>query len=292
MTIEFHCTSCGQLLKVPDTAAGRRAQCPKCDAAMAIPSGDAAATSAATVEPTATFDVEGGEAVTRAPLASTPYVPTRLDVKTVLSQTVALFKANIIGCTLAILIVWIVSAVLLIGITAGLGALAAMFDFDDLLLILSPPLAAMAAVWIKVGAIRYFITVARTGSASPKLLFSGSRGFAAFFSTGIVLALLCWIGLMLFVVPGVLIGLMLWPSVFLAVDRDLDLMRAYRTARMLTKGNIVSSLILFVIGYAIIAISPLALGIGGLFGMAFSVLLFAVMYNTLVTGGVAKAVTG
>lgn len=290
MTIEFRCTDCGQLLKVPDAAAGRRAQCPKCDAAMAIPSANVAATpSPASGQPMGTFDVIGGESTTRARFSSTPYVPTKLDVKVVFSQTVALFKANVIGCTLAILVVWIVSAALLAGITAGVSALAAMFESEDVLLLLGPALAAIAAVWIKVGAIRYFITVARGESASMKLLFSGSRGFAAFFSTGIVLAILCSLGLALFIIPGVLIGLMLWPSVFLAVDRDLDLMRAYRTARMLTKGNIVSGLVLFIIGYGIILISPLAFGIGGLFGMAFSVLLFAVMYNTLVTGGVAKA---
>jgi hypothetical protein len=240
-------------------------------------------------EPMGTFDIKGGEATTRAPVSSHPYIPKQLDVKVALRQSVALFKANLIGCTLAILIVWIVSGVLMIGITAGLAALAAWLTFDDLLILLGPALAVIAAVWMKVGAIRYFITVARGEPASLKLLFSGSRGFAAFFSTGIVLAILCSIGLALLVIPGVLIGLVLWPSVFLAVDRDLDLMRAYRAARMLTKGNLLPCLILFIIGYVIILASPLALGIGGLFGMAFSVLLFAVMYNTLVTGGAAKA---
>lgn len=280
MTIEFRCTGCGQLLKAPDEAAGRQAQCPKCDAAMPIPSDNAAAA------PPAVGSTAGGGAADRpAPDASAPYVPTKLNVKAVLGQTVVLLKANLVGCVVAVLIAWLISGVLMIGISLGVGTLATMADFDGLNILLRLPLLACAAVWVKVGAIRYFITVARGEPASLKLLFSGGEGFTAFFSTGMVLGLLVSIGLAVFVIPGVILGAMLWPSVFLAVDRDLDLMRAFRAARMMTKGNVVSSLILFIIGYAIIGLSVLALGVGVIFGMAFSVLLFAVMYNTLVTGG-------
>src|SRR6476660_4516160 len=37
MPLEFRCTQCGQLLRVPDTAAGKQARCPKCQALMAVP---------------------------------------------------------------------------------------------------------------------------------------------------------------------------------------------------------------------------------------------------------------
>src|SRR3954454_9098726 len=38
MTIEFRCSQCNQLLRVPDTAAGKNARCPKCQALMLVPS--------------------------------------------------------------------------------------------------------------------------------------------------------------------------------------------------------------------------------------------------------------
>ncbi len=41
MPIEFHCTACNQLLRVPDDTAGRKAQCPGCDAVLDIPSATA-----------------------------------------------------------------------------------------------------------------------------------------------------------------------------------------------------------------------------------------------------------
>ena len=37
MTIEFRCSQCNQLLRVPDTAAGKNARCPKCQALMLVP---------------------------------------------------------------------------------------------------------------------------------------------------------------------------------------------------------------------------------------------------------------
>ena len=39
MTIEFRCSQCNQLLRVPDTSAGKNARCPKCQALMQVPSG-------------------------------------------------------------------------------------------------------------------------------------------------------------------------------------------------------------------------------------------------------------
>jgi hypothetical protein len=39
MTIEFRCSQCNQLLRVPDTSAGKNARCPKCAALMQVPSG-------------------------------------------------------------------------------------------------------------------------------------------------------------------------------------------------------------------------------------------------------------
>jgi phage FluMu protein Com len=46
MTIEFRCSQCNQLLRVPDTSAGKNARCPKCNALMQVPSAGAFAAAA------------------------------------------------------------------------------------------------------------------------------------------------------------------------------------------------------------------------------------------------------
>src|SRR4030095_14090459 len=37
MPIEFRCSQCNQLLRVPDDSAGKAARCPKCQALMTVP---------------------------------------------------------------------------------------------------------------------------------------------------------------------------------------------------------------------------------------------------------------
>src|SRR5205085_3584481 len=37
MPIEFRCSQCSQLLRVPDESAGKNARCPKCQALMKVP---------------------------------------------------------------------------------------------------------------------------------------------------------------------------------------------------------------------------------------------------------------
>ena len=37
MAIEYRCPSCGKLLRVDDTAAGRQAQCPQCGKQSTVP---------------------------------------------------------------------------------------------------------------------------------------------------------------------------------------------------------------------------------------------------------------
>ncbi|HEY2416258.1 MAG TPA: YIP1 family protein [Pirellulaceae bacterium] len=67
MPIEFHCNRCGQLLRVPETAAGKQARCPKCQALMAVPL--TVADILAVTEETTNV---GGSPPTPSPVASTP----------------------------------------------------------------------------------------------------------------------------------------------------------------------------------------------------------------------------
>lgn len=39
MSIEFGCTDCGKLLRVPDASAGKQARCPSCHAILGVPTG-------------------------------------------------------------------------------------------------------------------------------------------------------------------------------------------------------------------------------------------------------------
>jgi hypothetical protein len=53
MPIEFRCSQCTQLLRVPETAAGKSARCPKCQALMTVPSATAIVQSSGETPPPA-----------------------------------------------------------------------------------------------------------------------------------------------------------------------------------------------------------------------------------------------
>lgn len=53
MTIEFRCSQCNQLLRVPEGAAGKNARCPKCQALMVVPAAAGGDSSAGSPLPTA-----------------------------------------------------------------------------------------------------------------------------------------------------------------------------------------------------------------------------------------------
>jgi MoxR-like ATPase len=50
-SIEFHCTGCGRALKVPASAAGRRASCPQCNTVVQVPLFSQPQVSSATIPP-------------------------------------------------------------------------------------------------------------------------------------------------------------------------------------------------------------------------------------------------
>jgi hypothetical protein len=54
MPIEFRCTQCGQMLRVPDDSSGKAARCPKCQALMTVPAAEGAVPLAGGALPSAT----------------------------------------------------------------------------------------------------------------------------------------------------------------------------------------------------------------------------------------------
>jgi len=70
MTIEFRCSQCNQLLRVPDTAAGKNARCPKCQALMLVP-----AESPAASPPPMGAEAEAAPQGGLAPMPSDPFAP-------------------------------------------------------------------------------------------------------------------------------------------------------------------------------------------------------------------------
>jgi MoxR-like ATPase len=71
-SIEFHCTGCGRALKVPASAAGKRASCPQCQAIVEVPAAFSASTARAAISPAGMDRQTGSQPVQQPPVAANP----------------------------------------------------------------------------------------------------------------------------------------------------------------------------------------------------------------------------
>ena len=61
MAIEFRCSQCNQLLRVPDDSAGKNARCPKCQSLMTVPAASSPVSTPAASSPASTNPFAAGE---------------------------------------------------------------------------------------------------------------------------------------------------------------------------------------------------------------------------------------
>jgi phage FluMu protein Com len=89
MPIEFACSHCGQILRVGDDTAGKRAKCPKCQSVVPIPAASASSSAPAS-QPTDWDHVSDSDspsadekvnpfAAPQQPSDEALYIPLRLD---------------------------------------------------------------------------------------------------------------------------------------------------------------------------------------------------------------------
>jgi len=72
-SIEFHCTGCGRALKVPASAAGKRASCPQCNTVVQVPTVSQPQVASATIPP-ADARTPGGDGRSAPPAPPAPNV--------------------------------------------------------------------------------------------------------------------------------------------------------------------------------------------------------------------------
>lgn len=93
-------------------------------------------------------------------------------------------------------------------------------------------------------------------------IFANRRLFVPFSLVYISYLLLTRIGLMLFIIPGIILGARLFSAPYLVLDKNLSYKEAFKTSWKLTRGKTVK-LILFQLSiFAIIILGLLALGVG------------------------------
>ena len=350
MAIEFRCSQCNQLLRVPDDSVGRSARCPKCQSLMQVPAASTAGgvTSPSGTEPTTEFP---GPFVTQSlgapppskaqgespfggpsqsantnPFAGPPLPPqpagnpfgdgggTRGGTPASLNPYAAPaggyayqstpFSASVGPITNVVVPleailghawrVWQAHLGLLVGTTvivfAITYAIALPLGFVQGALEQDAPEAAAAVaivgnllsnlvqMFLGIGQAIISLKIARGLPATVGDLFSGGSRFLPVLGGSLLAGIALVIGFMLCVVPGILLLIWFWPFYYLVVDEKASVTESFGTASMITEGNRLTTIVLWLVSIGAMILGFLALCVGVIFAAPFVSLLWATGY--------------
>lgn len=233
MAIEFRCTQCGSLLRVPDETAGKMAKCPSCGQVLPIPRASTATTpSPAPATSGNPFAAPGGapsfppmtdnpyQSPAAAPLGSRidysaadlqPINPSPLDVGEVMRRSWVIFKDNAGMLIVGMLIVQAITFAMNMATNAVIIPLGIAMPNNQGVQIAAQivmfVLMQLVTCWIQLGQFRFLLRVARGGEPVIADLFTGSKGYLANLAASI-LFMLGFAGLAaVSLAPGLVVGL-------------------------------------------------------------------------------------
>ena len=294
MAIEFRCTQCGKLLRTGDDTAGKPAQCPECGALTTIPPAGAAPGNARPVDsgnpyqspsPFAPLDPNQPPGAMR---------PTILDLGDVFSRTWSIFKEQWGMCVAASLIVVVLNVVIANALTfGGMQVGRVVLGPRDAVLLshLGSVVGMLINVWLGIGMALYFLKVARGQAAVFGDLFSGGPYYVNVLLATLLFMVIFYIGLILCIVPGVILGLMFSQFYYLVLDRRMPVLDAFRQSKELMNGNKLTLFLIWLAMMGIFLVAMIPCGLGLLVAGPYFSLMFAVIYLTITGQPTAEQVS-
>ena len=298
MPIEFECSGCGQMLRVPDTAVGKQAKCPSCERVLQVP--------AATAPPVIPTHDEGpseaanpyaapqtaGDRMAGSP--QHPLIDGKLDPGLALSIAWERFKPH-----LAVLIgAWLLQMLIQM-VFGGVSSVIQSLMGDSAIVVVGigfiiSLVSTAISVFLQQGMIALNLAVCRGQTAEFGLLFSQSRSFGPAFLINLAVILFptllfqiaAIIGGPVVVIPLLIVyaigiiylTLTYWPVYHLLVDRDVSVGEALGLAGKFTVGNKLSTVLLFIIAMGIAILGVLALCVGIVVAAPLVTLMYTVGY--------------
>lgn len=306
MSIEFACSQCGQKLRVGDESAGKRAKCPKCGQINEIPQPAAEAPdefwdNASLPEvpqtppgsspfgagsqqenpysaPQASFTMPS--AASGMPFAGGKIVNVPTDVGSIVNYAFEVWKENLGLLVGATVVVMVISN----GIPYGFGMVNAILqqagnpEMGAVIAIFGNLLSTAVQLYLNIGLSQIMLKLARRRRSEFSDLFNGGSRFLPVLGVSILFWLAIMGGVLLLIIPGIIIALMWWPCVLLVIDDKSDVMASFGTAREVTRNNMGTTFLVWLVGVGVILLGLLACCIGIIFAQPLVGMMFVVAY--------------
>ncbi|TNE86560.1 MAG: DUF975 family protein [Deltaproteobacteria bacterium] len=138
-------------------------------------------------------------------------------------------------------------------------------------------------LFVQLGAIRIFLNLAFGREADIMMLFTEGRSYLSALAASFIMGIVLVVGFLLLIVPGIILSLMLYFTLYLIVDRQMGPIEAMSESMAITDGQKMDIFIInLVFGLGVVAFGCLTLGIGFLVATPVLALVQGVMYHSVV----------
>ncbi|MEM9955176.1 MAG: hypothetical protein AAF846_26440 [Chloroflexota bacterium] len=135
-----------------------------------------------------------------------------------------------------------------------------------------------------------FLRAARGDSPAFTDMFAVfQRNYVQTLIAGILMGLIIFAGLLLLIIPGIYFALRLSFVSYLVIDSQMNAVEAIKTSWEMTKGHAGTLFFMGFIGFFVIVLGILALGVGVIVSTAVLASTFAVFYHSVAIVGKQKA---
>ena len=213
------------------------------------------------------------------------------DIGDVLSRAWNITKDNLgiaVGSTVVYFVVLMGAYFVWYGALAGI-----LFGFggDTIGLVLLAVVGVLGLIayfyvtaYLTVGYLRLFFKLARGEGARFGDLFSGGAGSFSAFVAMIVISIVSSFGLMFLVVPGFLVGVMWFFSMFLIADKKMGPFQCLGESWNMVKPRFMDVLIWFFVFAGIQMLGQFAMGVGIFVAMPVGMIGTVMVYDTIIGG--------
>ena len=115
---------------------------------------------------------------------------------------------------------------------------------------------------LSIGTFIFYLAIRRNEESSVKMLFSGTEYYLKGFGIFILQSLICLVGIILFVIPGIIFGLMYSQALYIYIQNpEMGIIECLKTSRLAMKGHKLDLVVLSLSFIGWILLSGLTLGI-------------------------------
>lgn len=140
------------------------------------------------------------------------------------------------------------------------------------------PLMLVASIYLTVGQLHVMLKLARQQKATIGDMFISFQKVLPMLGFALLFGIMVYIGLILCIIPGMILIFMYWPAYFLIADDKAGVMDSFGKASSITRGNHLTTFLVYLCGVGFIMLGYLAVCIGVLFAAPLVMLMWTTAY--------------